>query len=86
MKITEYSPRDFWGNIKCNNILITGVPEEEEKKKTYEKSFEDITVENFPNMEKEIIESKRHKESHTGKKKKNKEKHTKTHSNQYNKD
>ena len=68
MKITEYSPRDVWGNIKCNNILITGVPEEEEKKKTYEKSFEDTTVENFPNMEKEIIEPKRHKESHTGKK------------------
>ena len=66
MKITEYSPRDVWGNIKCNNILITGVPEEEEKKKTYEKSFEDTTVENFPNMEKEIIEPKRHKESHTG--------------------
>ena len=65
MKITEYSPRDVWGNIKCNNILITGVPEEEEKKKTYEKSFEDTTVENFPNMEKEIIEPKRHKESHT---------------------
>ena len=68
MKITEYSPRDVWGNIKCNNILITGFPEEEEKKKTYEKSFEDTTVENFPNMEKEIIEPKRHKESHTGKK------------------
>ena len=31
------------------------VPEEEEKKKGYEKIFGEITVENFPNMEKEIV-------------------------------
>ena len=31
------------------------VPEEEEKKKEYEKIFEGIIVENFPNMEKEIV-------------------------------
>ena len=31
-----------------------GVPEEEEKKKRYEKVFEEIIVENFPNVEKEI--------------------------------
>ena len=30
------------------------VPEEEEKKKGYEKNFEEIIVENFPNIEKEI--------------------------------
>ena len=30
-------------------------PEEEEKKKGYEKSFEEIIVENFPNMEKKIV-------------------------------
>ena len=36
------------------NIRIIGVPEEEEKKKGYEKIFEEIIVENFPNMEKEI--------------------------------
>ena len=32
-----------------------GVPEEEEKKKGYEKFFEEIIVENCPNMEKEIV-------------------------------
>ena len=49
-----------WGaiafsNIKCTNIQIIGVPEEEGKKKGYEKIFEEILVENFPNMEKEIV-------------------------------
>ena len=55
MKRTEDSHRDFWGNIKCTNIRITGIPEEEEKKKGYEKIFEEIIVENFPNMEKAIV-------------------------------
>ena len=55
MKRTEDSLRDLWGNIKCSNIQIIGVPEEEEKRKGYEKFFEEIIVENFPNMEKEIV-------------------------------
>ena len=38
-----------------HNILITGVPEEEENKKRYEIIFEEIIDENFPNMEKEIV-------------------------------
>ena len=42
------------GPYKHSNILIIGVPEEEENKKVYEKIFEEITVENFSNMEKEI--------------------------------
>ena len=65
MKRTEGSLRDLWDNIKHTNIWIIGVPEEEEKKKGYEKIFEEIMVENFPNMEKEIIKSKKYKESHT---------------------
>ena len=55
MKRTEDSLRDLWDNIKCINIQIIGVPEEEEKKKGYEKLSEEIIVENFPNMEKEIV-------------------------------
>ena len=55
MKRTEDSLRDLWDNIKHTNIWIIGVPEEEEKKKGYEKIFEEIIVENFPNMEKEIV-------------------------------
>ena len=67
IKRTEDSLRDLWDNIKRTNIQIIGVPEEE-KMKAYDKIFEEIIVENFPNMEKEIktIKSKRHKESHTG--------------------
>ena len=32
MKRAEDSLRDFWDNIKCTNIKIIGVPEEEKKK------------------------------------------------------
>ena len=53
MKRIEDGLRDLRDNIKHTNIQIIGVPEEEEKKKGYEKIFEEIiVVENIPNMEK----------------------------------
>ena len=55
MKRVEDSLRDLWDHIKCTNIQIIGVPEEEEKKKGYEKNFEEIIVENFLNMEEETV-------------------------------
>ena len=55
MNRIEDSLRDLWDNIKCTNIRIIGVPEEEEKNKGTEKIFEEIIVENFPNMGKEIV-------------------------------
>ena len=55
MKRAEDSLRDLWDHIKCTNIQIIGVPEEEEKRKMYEKIFEEIIVEDFPNIEKEIV-------------------------------
>ena len=55
MKRIEDSLRDLWDNTKCTNIRIIGVPGEEEKKKGTEKIFQEITVENFPNMGKEIV-------------------------------
>ena len=51
MKRIEDSLRDLGDNIKCTNIRIIRGPEEEEKKKGTEKIFEEIIVENFPNME-----------------------------------
>ena len=47
--------RDLWDNVKCPNIRIIGVPEEEDKKKDHEKILEEIIVENFPKMGNEII-------------------------------
>ena len=55
MKRIEDTLRDIWDNIKCTNIQIIGVPEEEEKKKGSEKIFEEIIVKNFPNMVKERV-------------------------------
>ena len=40
--------------MKCPNIRIIGVPEEEDKKKGHEKLFKEIIAENFPKMGKEI--------------------------------
>ena len=54
MKRNEDSLRELWDNIKCTNIHIIGVPEGEEREKGAEKIFEEIIVENFPNMVKEI--------------------------------
>ena len=54
MKRNEDSLREFWDNIKRNNILIIGVPEGEDREKGPEKIFEEIIVKNFPNMGKEI--------------------------------
>ena len=54
MKRTEDYLRDLWDNIKHSNIWITGIPEEEEKK-DMRKFFEEIIVEIFPNMGKEIV-------------------------------
>ena len=59
MKRIEDSLRDLWDNIKHTNIWIIGVPEEEEKKKWSEKIFEEIIVEKWPNMGKEIINQDR---------------------------
>ena len=48
MKRTEDSLRYLWDNIKYTNIQIKEVPEEEEKKKSYEKMFLDIIVKISP--------------------------------------
>ena len=53
MKRNEDNLRDLWGNSNHPNILIIGVSEEN-KKKDHEKILEEIIVENFPTMGKEI--------------------------------
>ena len=54
IKRSEDNLRDIWDNVKCPNIRIIGVSEEEDKKKGHEKILEEIMVENFPKMGKEI--------------------------------
>jgi len=54
IKRNEDSLRDLQYNIKRYNIQIIGVPEED-KKKDHEKILEEIIVEKFPKMWKEII-------------------------------
>ena len=41
-------------NVKHPDIRIIGVSEEEDKKKEHDKTLEEIIVENFPKMGKEI--------------------------------
>ena len=81
MKRTEDSLRDLWDHIRCTNVQIIGVPEEEEK--GYEKIFEEIRVEISPTW-------KRKQSNPRGTKSpiqdKFKEKHAKAHTNQTNKD
>ena len=80
MKRIEDSLRDLWDNIKHTNIRTIGVPEEEEKKKRSEKIFEEVIVENFSNMGKEIVNQIQEAQSPI--QDKSKEKHAKTHINQ----
>ena len=55
IKRNEDNLRDLQDRVKHPNIQIIGVPEEEDKKKDDEKILEEIIVENFPKMGKEII-------------------------------
>ena len=54
IKRNEENLRDLWDNVKCPKIRIIGIPEEEDKKKGHEKTLEEIMVENFTKMGKEI--------------------------------
>ena len=83
IKRSEDSLRDFWDNVKFPYIWIIGVPEED-KKKGREKILEEIIVENFPKMGKEIATQVR--ETQSPKQDKPKAKHLKTNIDQINED
>ena len=56
MKRTEDGLRDLWDNIKPPTLELQGPQKKKRKRKDmYEKIFEEIIVENSPNMEKEIV-------------------------------
>ena len=50
IKRNEDNLRDLWDNVKCPNLQIIGVPEEEDRKKGHEKMLEEIIVENLAKM------------------------------------
>ena len=54
LKRNEDNLRDLQDNMKRSNIRNIGVPEED-KNKDHEKILEEVIVENFPKMGKEII-------------------------------
>jgi len=54
MKRTEDSLRGLWDNFKCTIRELQG-SQKKKRKRGYEKIFEEIIVENFPNMEKKIV-------------------------------
>ena len=84
IKRNEDNLRNLQDSVKCPNIWIIGVPEEEDKKKGHEKIFEEIIAENFPKIWKEIITQVQ--ETQSPKQDKPTVNHPKTHINQINKD
>ena len=82
IKRNEDNLRHLWDNVKCPNIRIIGVPEEEDKKKDHEKILEKIIFENFPKNG----EGNRHPSPRNPESPKPKVKHPKTHINQINED
>ena len=54
-KGNEDNRRDLWDNVKCPNIFSNNKsPRRRRQKNSHEKILEEITVENFPKMGKEI--------------------------------
>ena len=45
--------RELQDNMKCNNICIIGIPDEEEEEQGIENLFEKVMMENFPNWMRE---------------------------------
>ena len=56
MKWNEDSLKDIWDNIKHTNSHIIAVPEGKERDNGPEKIFEEIIVENIPNLEETVTQ------------------------------
>ena len=72
--------RNLWDNFKCSNIQIIGVPEGEQEEQEIENLLENIMMENFPNLAKEI-DFQEVQETQSPKEAGPKEAHTKAHHN-----
>ena len=67
-------------NMKHNNILIIGIPEVEEEEQGIENLFEEVMMENFPNLMREKVTQIQDTESTN--KEEPKEPHCKVHNNE----
>lgn len=54
MKKNEQNPRDLWDIIKYSNLFIMEVSKGEARKNGTRRIFEEIVVENFPNLVEDI--------------------------------
>ena len=63
-KNNERNIRDLWDKMRWANLFIIGILEGKEKENGIENIFEEIMVENFPNL-KETERSRNHSGSHT---------------------
>ena len=75
---------DISGTISNTPTFELQGSQKKEKKKGYEKIFEEIRVDNFPNLENEVVSEVQEAQSPI--QDKPKEKHAKTHTSQPNKD
>ena len=76
-ELNEENLRDLWDKVKCPNIQIIGVPEEDQQE-GHEKMLEEIIVKNFPKMRNEIA-TQVQENLQSPKQDKPKMKHPKTH-------
>ena len=47
--------RELHDNMKCNNIHIIGIPEDEKEEQGIKNLFEKVMMENFPNLLREKV-------------------------------
>ena len=65
-RIEDKSQRPLGQHVTHQHSSYRGPRRKRERKKGTEKIFEEIILENFPNMAKEIVKSKKCRESDTG--------------------
>ena len=55
LRKNEEGLREMQDNMKCNNMSILGIPEEEEEEQEIENLIEKVRMENFPNLMREKV-------------------------------
>ena len=77
LRKNEEVVRELQDNMKRNNIRIIGIPEGEEEDQGRENLFEEVMMENFPNLMRENVT--KIQETQRSQSKRNPKRHTSTH-------